>query len=143
MELNLGELTRFVELDSRIKKLDAELKELKKERDAMEEPLIDGLVDAGIQNLNVAGHTVYIRTQLWASAKDIVDPLTGEAIGKDWNSALAAVQATGHADLIETRINSQRLSALVRELDDTEDGVPEIMRENLNISEQIKLVVRK
>lgn len=123
--------------------MDAELKELKKERESLEEPLLEGMVDAGIQNLNVDGKTVYIRTQIWASAKDMTDPLTGEVIGKDWDSALDAVRKCGHGELVETRINSQRLSALIRELDETEDGIPEILKENLAISEQTKLVVRK
>jgi hypothetical protein len=138
----LGTLARFVDLDTKIKEMDAELKELKRERETLEDPLVEGLIEAGIQNMNVNGKTVYIRTQLWASAKDIVDD-SGEVVAKDWTSALEAVRSTGHGDLVETRINSQRLSALVRELDETEDGIPEILRDNLNISEQIKLVVRR
>ena len=143
MGLDLGELQRYVSMDLEIKELEAKAKELKKEKDKIEEQLIDGMVDAGIQNMKIGDRTVYIRTQLWASAPDLEDPMTGEVVGKDWDTALAAMKAYGYSNMIETRVNPQRISSLIRELDDTEEGIPDGLAESHKISEKVQLIVRK
>ena len=141
--MDLQRLSEYVTRDIKAKELEAEAKRLKAENAKIEEQLIDGMIDAGIENMKIGDRTVFIRTQLWASAVDAVNPLTGEVDGKDWPTTIEALRVHGYGDLKEERVNSQRLSALVRELDDSEDGIPETLEEALSITERVKLVVRK
>ena len=143
MAFDIGQLREFVERAKKIKELEAEAKKLKRQNDAIEELLIEGMVESGVTDLGVGDRKVFIRSQLWASAPDARDPVTGAVCGKDWARALHAIESAGYGSMKETRVNSQRLSALVRELDKSDDGIPEELASNLKISEVTKLIVRK
>ena len=140
--MDLGVMQQYVARQIKAKELDAEAKRLKAENAKVEDQLIDAMIDANIQSLKIGDRTVFIRTQLWASAADVVSE-DGEVLGKDWPGAVAALEAAGYGSLKEERVNSQRLSALIRELDASEDGIPQEFEESLKISEKIQLIVRK
>lgn len=141
--MDLQVMQDYVSRQIKAKALEAEAKQLKAENAKVEEQLIDAMIDANIQNLKIGDRTVFIRTQLWASAADVVDEITGENLGKDWPGAIAVLESAGYGSLREERVNSQRLSALVRELEASEDGIPPEFEESLKISEKVQLVVRK
>ena len=141
--MNLETMQQYVARQIKAKELDAEAKRLKAENAKVEEQLIDAMIDSNIQSIKIGDRTVFIRTQLWASAADVIDEVSGESLGKDWPGAIAILEAAGYGGLKEERVNSQRLSALVRELDGSEDGIPVEFEQGLKISEKIQLIVRK
>lgn len=141
--MDLKTMNEYVARQIKAKELDAESKRLKAENAKVEEQLIDAMIDANIKSLNIGDRTVFIRSQLWASAADVVNEITGEVMGKDWPGAVALLESHGYGELKEERVNSQRLSALIRELDNSEDGIPAEFEQGLKISEKIQLIVRK
>jgi len=142
MGFDLAELTEFVKRNIKIKELEAEQAKLQEANDKVEERLIDGMLEAGLKSLRIADRLVGMRTQLWASAPDVVDELTGE-VTKDWPVAIAALTACGHGDIAKTTVHAMTLSSLIRELRDSDEGIPERLIENLKITEDPKLYVRK
>ena len=142
MALDMNKLSAFVERSKEIKELKTRMKKLQEENDDVEEQLIDGMIDSGIKNMRIGDRLVGMRTQLWASAPDVVDEYTGEVV-KDWPTAIDALKAAGHGDLAKTTVHSGTLSSLIRELRDSDDGIPEILENNLKITEDPKFYVRK
>lgn len=141
MALDLGLLTEFVNRYKEIQVKKGEQKKLQEKNNKIEELLIDGMIESGIKNLNIGDRSVGIRTQLWASALDVED--ASGTTYKDWPRACAALTAHGHGDLEETKVNAMRLSSLIRELEGTDEGIPESLASELKISEVQKLIVKK
>jgi hypothetical protein len=141
-EMDMATLKRFVELSIDIKEKSTALKALEREKRELEEPITNMLAEDGIASIKILGYTVYLHTQIWVGAKDMVSE-EGEVVGKDYGSSIYALKQAGHADLIETRFSTQRVSALIREMDKSEDGIPEILQENLKITEKVQPRARK
>lgn len=108
------EYQRFRELQ---KAADAELKGYKELADELEAELIDAFAEAGVQNINVDGKTVYLHRSVYARRCE----------GVDAEAVKAALRAAGAEDLVTETVNANTLSAYVRELteDDDAPGLPE------------------
>ena len=105
-------------LTQRKRQLDAELRELAKELEALggeNGKLLDDFFELGASSVKIKGGTVYINSQLWAGAKQ--DDITGES---DYEATCAAMVAAGLGDFVQKRFNAQTVSAWLREqpLDD-------------------------
>jgi len=137
--LNVTEVEEYADLVVQIRDLEAEVKRLKRERDQREEAVLEALAGAGLDRVATKIGTVYMRRQLWAGAPEIVDPDTGEVVGRDYERANEALRAHGLGDLIEEKFNVQRLSAIIREMDE----IPPTLAENLKITEVVKAGVRR
>lgn len=135
-------LKEFVELSGKIKKMAAELKELERQKRSLEEPISEMLVEAGVTNIKIDGHTIYLHTQIWASATDIIT-MTGEVVGKDYERSVNALKDAGYADMVETRFNTQRVSAMIRELVRNGEEIPEVLEDNLKITEKVQPRARR
>jgi hypothetical protein len=108
------QLKRFVELSKRKNQLEAELKAVKADIEAVKDPLMQQFSQDGMTKATVDGMTVYISSQLWASAKD------GDAAG-----ACAVLKKIGLADYVKENFNTQSLSAYVREVAKNGEDYPE------------------
>lgn len=116
--MNIDLIRRFTELKIKIRKLEADAEDLKKEAAQLELQVIEELGMAGMDRLHFDDleQTVYVSENVYA-----VTPL-----GKD--AAVELLLSTAgtendHSGLVETTVNSQRLSKLVRELA-AEDSLP-------------------
>jgi hypothetical protein len=108
-------LAKYVEL-AEAKKTHKEQAEIfSKQMSAMESDLMDEMAEAGQQSIKMAsGATVFLHRQIWAKAAD-----------GDTESMVAALKANEEwAWLVEEKVNSQKISARVRELEQDADGMP-------------------
>ena len=123
-------LKNYIVLTERKRNLEDEAKKIGLELERTEQVLIEDFAAAGVQNMQLDGHTVYMHRQLWASAPDQA-------------AAQAVFHELGLIDLIETRVPSQRLSAWVREQDrEGKEGSEPILKV-INITEEQRLKVKK
>lgn len=95
---------KFIKLDQARRKHEDAVKSSKTEIAALEAELLKRFEQSQTQRMNVAGVTVYVQSQLWASAA-----------GGDKLAASSALKEAGLGDMVEETFNTQRLSAYVRE----------------------------
>jgi hypothetical protein len=115
--LPIAKVRRYKELREAQAASDAEAKAIKEEADKLEAELVEAFGEAGVQNLNVDGKTVYLHRSVYARRC--------EGIGLE--DVKAALRAAGAGDLVTETVNANTLSAYVRELteDDDAPGLPE------------------
>jgi hypothetical protein len=88
-----------------------ETKYLGEQMDALEDAIREDLIEAGISSINIDGAKVYINRQIWASP--------------DGEGAFEAMKGVEGFDiLVKPSVNTQSLSAVVRELPKDKDGMP-------------------
>lgn len=120
---------RFVALTERERALKAELSDVEQEKSALEPQILDYWANNDIEGQRVHGNTLYVHTQTWASH------------GGDPQRAVAAMRAAGLDDLIT--VNSQTLSAYVRECLKNGEAIPPEIAGSILVTERTSLRVRK
>ncbi len=115
--LPVAKVRRYKELRGHQAASEAEAKAIKEEADKLEAELIDAFAEAGVQNINVDGKTVYLHRSVYARRC--------EGVGLE--DVKAALRAAGAGDLVTETVNANTLSAYVRELTEEDDapGLPE------------------
>ena len=110
------------------RKLDAESKRLATEIAALDEQLVEQFAQAGIQNIKTAtGQTVSLRREIFAK-------LTG-----DQKKSYTALRRAGLGDFIKEGVNTQTLSAYVREL---EEVLPKGLQPYIDVTEVYRMRMR-
>lgn len=141
---DMDKVRRYVALKKRADELDAELKDVKNRMAELEPEVETFFMDNGIQKQSVDGRTVYIATEVWASA------------GGDKQAACDALKESGLGEYVSDNFNSQSLSAWVREqykewqaenplgtIEEFKATLHPKMQESIKISETHKIKVRK
>lgn len=96
---------QFVELNEERRNAEGSLNKLKERLALLEAELLKRYEHAGMQSMKTAsGHTVYLRRELWAGAKD-----------KNIDGLTRALKDVGLGELVKESVNSQTLSSWVRE----------------------------
>lgn len=115
--LPIKKLRRYKELREAQATSEAEAKAIKEEANALEAELVDEFAEAGVQNINVDGKTIYLHRSVFAQ----------RCAGVTAEDVKAALIAAGASDLVTETVNANTLSAWVRELteDDDAPGLPE------------------
>lgn len=103
--MDLDAIRRLLRLRAEIRDADARLKELRAEEERLEEHAAHALVDAGVQNLNLDGATVYLSTQFYCGKR-------GERTQAD---AIEVVRSLGLDDFVEQQVQAARLKAWAHE----------------------------
>ena len=122
----------FVELTLQKREMARDKSRIDKRITELTEIIIDQFVEAEtIESIRVKGYHVKPKRELWAGAKD-------------GNFALScdALIASGHSEFVDTRFDSRKVSALIREYD-REGGIPTELQEGLSIVEKFKLSMTK
>ena len=122
-------ISAFIELSERERDLKHELDNIKKAKDRLEPEILEHWVDNEIQSQRVRGNTLYLHTQTWASA------------GDNRQRAVEALRAAGLEDLIT--VNSQTLSAFVREKQANGEALPPEVQDTITITERVSLRARR
>lgn len=130
--MNTDQAAEYIRLHRRKKEIEGELKRVKKDMEDLEQTVLDDMVKDGVGNMKIRDQMLYIHRQLWAS------PKAGET-----EQVCDALRELGHDDLVQERINTQSLSALVREWDDIGEPIPAVLEPHVNASEKFSLRVRK
>lgn len=101
----------FIEINKQIDDLDQRLKELKVDRDSLNERLTQEMIDNEMQSLNCRGKILYLNTTLQASYnKEIQDKF------------FEVLEGHGYGALIKPTVNANTLKATVREMIEQNDG---------------------
>lgn len=116
-DLPMAKIRRYRELYDAHKGAEAEAKAVKDELLALEAELVEAYVDAETQSVNVDGKTIYLHRSVFAQRKE----------GADADDVKAALLADGLSELVTETVNSNTLSAYVREATEGDDspGLPE------------------
>ncbi len=147
--MNSTQLREFVSLENRKKELDAQLKAVNQQLVELEELLVPQFVEDGVQNITCDGRVVYLRTDVYASAKD-----------GDREAVVAALKASELGQYVSENFNSNSLTAYVREVkrdveqsaksenrafteDDVRQALPDPLGSVLKVSFVMKLASRK
>ena len=110
--LNTDLLAKFAELDQRQKELNTERNRVLEEIAAIEAQVLEELVTSGVSSVKLAnGLTVRAASQIWAKIHD-----KGKAV--------EILKACGYEDFVTETFNSNQLSAVLRELIHTGEGLP-------------------
>lgn len=118
----------MVELDCRLDEAKAFVDRLKEERATLEEKLLEQYAETGTQSVRVSGRAVGIRRDLYAKVLDA-------------ERLHAALAAAGFGDLIQPKVDSSRLSALVREIDRGDVPQPDAFEGVVGKSEKFSIRV--
>lgn len=131
--IDVAKLRRYRELRDAEKAADAEKGAYKEEADKLETELVEMFAEAGLQNLNVDGKTIYLHRSTYAQWQ----------AGLEQEDKLDLLRAAGAGDLIKDTVNAQTLNAYVRELVDVDDapGLPEPLRDVLELGERFAVRV--
>lgn len=147
--MDTKELTKLAALQHRKAYLEAEVKEINRKISALEEALLEQTFEEGIDRATVTiGHdengvpikrTIYRERKVWAGHNGDVDALND------------ALRQAGLEEYIKETVNTNSLSAFIREYDpdhssnpdDIRARLPEPLRDVIKISEQYKLKSRR
>ena len=146
MAATTADLVRqFVELDQQRKAKEGEVDKLKEQLAVIETELLQRFEHAGLQSMKTElGVTVYVHRQLWAGAQDgNTDRLVG------------SLKLVGLEALVREQVNSQTLSAWVREQAKAHENghtlspeeirplLPGPLQEAMSLSEKFSVRTRK
>ena len=121
-------VSEFVDLTKQRRDLEAQVNVLKTELAAREERLVEEFGQAGIQNVKTAtGQTVSLRREVYAK-------LVG-----DQKKSYTALRRAGLGDFIKEGVNTQTLSAYVREL---EEVLPKGLQPYIDVTEVFRMRMR-
>jgi hypothetical protein len=108
--MDLTQELKWLELDITIKRLEAEVKDLKEQREAAMQDVLDGWSCSGLGSIRLNGETIYVRNEVHADLPE----------GKP--AAIALLKETEHAAIVKEDVNSKTLDALVRELTQNDEN---------------------
>lgn len=123
-------LKKILNLDDEKKRLDARIKEIRAERAVLEETLMNEFAENGINQMKVDGKTVYLTRELWASPKD-----------KD--QSFNYLKLIGLGDYVAETVNSNSISAFVREMEKSQEPLPDGFEDHFRVSEVFKIKTRR
>jgi len=138
-------VNQFIELDEKRKKMEGDVDKLKEELQKLEPQIMERFENAGMQSMkSKSGVVVYIRRDLWAGAAEGADALL-----------LEALKTVGLGDMVKEKVNTQTLSAYIREAEREHFAgaaseipklisvLPEPLRGAVAITEKFSLRTRK
>lgn len=130
--VNMEKVRRLLEIDSAIASYNSRMDELKEERKELEEDLLEQFSTEGVSSLSVDGRIVYIHRQIWASA-----------VEESYDKLVRTLRSLGLGEMVKPKINTQVLSAYVREQLTVEGGLNKKLAPLLKVSEVFSIRNRK
>jgi hypothetical protein len=143
--LNIEAIKRYVALEDVVSELERQLAGHKKDAEELEQSIMQDFVDDGVQSINLAGRTVFLKEDLFVSP----------SVAENGRRAVAeALIAAGYKELVEANYNANSLTALCRDLidikrseaeelgeifDDLGSALPEQLRATLRVTQRFKI----
>lgn len=122
----------WAELEHEKRALEDKLKEVKARQAQIEERVQEVFAETGMQNVRIAGLTVYLERKLWAKREE----------GVTMEEACAALKEAGLGDLVTEGYNSHTLSAYLRELERTNQPLPPELEGKITAAEVFSVRAR-
>ena len=134
--MNISHLQRFAELAESKRALETSLEKVKEELSQLETGLLQEFEEDGVPSVKLnrpdGTMTIYLHRQLWAGA-----------IEGDYPRACRALVNAGLEELVQTRFNTNQVSAAIREMTKKGEPIPTMLSENLSIAEKFSLRTRR
>ena len=130
--MNTEALAEYVRNANRLRELKAEQSQLNDRQRTLQETLLTEFEQLGMENTRIDGTTVYVHRQTWA-----------KPAGGDHPTLAAALKELGMPELAKETVNSQTLSAYVRELESVDEPLPDRLKPLIEISEVFSLRTRR
>lgn len=126
----MSRIHEFAALSEKKAALRAQLSELESDLAALMPLVLDDMADAGVKNMKLDnGQMVYIRRDVWAKAKD------GNKL-----AVVDALRASGLEEMVS--FSTRTLTAYVRRAEESDDEIPQALRDTIEISEEFKACVK-
>ena len=128
-----GLATEFVKLDDMIRELEATAKTLRKKKERLGEDLMGRMVDEGAPSLEVWSEQGGGKVRVYPTSK-LYARRDAEATETEFEQA---IQESGYGDLIKRTVNTNSLSAVVREVAESagvRESGPAVIKEALHPS---------
>jgi DNA-binding ferritin-like protein len=138
-------VNEFIELDEQRKGKEGEVDKIKERMAELEPVILERFENAGMQSMkSKMGATIYIRRELWSGAAEGSEVLL-----------LEVLKSIGMGDLVKEKVNTQTLSAYVREVEkETFNGaavdpnelikaLPEQLQPVLKVTQKFSLRTRR
>jgi hypothetical protein len=136
MNVDLSPFRKFIELTARKNQLRAELKAITEEWSEMARELPSSLVDMGMPSMKLEvdgqAYTLFAKTTVRARAKS-----------GDHEALNETLVDHGYGDLVQQRVNTQTLQALVNEYNRSEEGIPPWLASVVDTYDDTQLSARK
>lgn len=126
-------LREFAQLAREKGELKDRLSEVEKALDAMQMPLQEHFLSAGMQNARIDGMTLYVRRQTWARLAE----------GIDMPQACVALKAAGLDEFVREAFNMQTLSSYVRELQRDDKELPKSLADFISVTDDVSIQARR
>lgn len=141
--MDVGKLTEYANFKKDIKKREKQLKIDKKKVEAQDKEILEMFTKAGMTEIRLGGTLIYLKTQTWAGAMDLEDTFDekGNPV-KDYARACTALRESGLGEFVKEGFNTMTVSAEIRRLLKTVDGVPDNLENNMKISDKYSVCVR-
>jgi len=101
----VDQLRELVKKNNEIKEIEKKLEELKEKRNMYQESIYSAMLDSQVGGIKVDGKTFYPQSLYWASIPEDIK-----------ESGLAQLKSIGLGNLIKLSVNSQTLSATIRQM---------------------------
>lgn len=129
-----GIFHRYAAAKDWIKSVETLVKDMKEKTTVLETQALEEFERRGESSAKLdTGHTVFMKSMLWA----------GKADGVDDAQACEALRGAGLDDYVQEKFNVQSLSSYFRELAKKDEPVPETLTEVIKISEVFSVGVRR
>lgn len=136
-------LEPYVKLVKKKTKLEQQLSDTKARLAKLEPEIVEQFQQAGVQRINCNGYTIYLNRHIWASA---TEDENGNKDKESMYDALKTIDDETWSFLVGDSVNSNSLSARVRECELDDQGMPILPAELVNVikvSEVFKIGARK
>lgn len=127
----IDEARAYLDAKRAVESIEAALKAAKEVLENRERAML-ALFEEGAQNIKIDGVTVYLHRQLWA-----------RPVATSKEQLAEELKASDLAGFVHENINTQQLSAWVRELEATGQEVPARIQPLLEVTEQFSVRSRK
>ena len=129
--MDLKDVREFLALKARKTLLERQLESVKEDIAIREKLLQDGFIEDGLDHVSMDGQTAYLHEQLWASLQG------------DRTEAHNALRGAGLAHLVHDNVNSNTLSAYVRELTENDEPIPKRLKPFVKVTKKFSVRVRR
>lgn len=132
-ELSMADVREYARLRSLQQQHQAAADEVQGVADALEQSLLEGFAEAGVQSMSVDGRTVYLERKLWAR----VEP------GASRDQVIEGLRRAGLDHFVQDGYNSNTVSAWLRELESSEEPIPPALEGVLGSTEVYRIRTRR
>jgi len=132
-------MREWMDLDKEQKEINARVRDIKKEKERLQEVILEDFAESGISKIDIDGRLLYAHHELYVGAKKVIHPGTGEEV-IPWVAVSQILKECGFDEYVQEKFDSIGLAKALREMHkDPDSDIPELILEHFNIFEKRSL----